>query len=91
MIEASWRSEPPGDDSARHQDLAPVPLCFADSLLTGPGPRLLTVREVAAHLRVSTRTVYSLCETGGLAHVRVRNAIRIPPAALIALLGPRTT
>jgi excisionase family DNA binding protein len=38
---------------------------------------LLTVREVAARLRVSTATVYDLCESGGLAHVRVSNAIRV--------------
>jgi excisionase family DNA binding protein len=40
------------------------------------GP-LLTVREVAARLRVCTATVYSLCESGGLAHVRLNNAIRV--------------
>jgi len=55
---------------------------FADSLLT--------VREVAAHLRVSTRTVYTLCEEGKLAHLRVANAIRVEPAALVALVRSRT-
>jgi excisionase family DNA binding protein len=40
------------------------------------GP-FLTVREVAARLRVSTATVYDLCESGGLAHVRVSNVIRV--------------
>jgi len=48
---------------------------------------LLTVREVAALLRVSTRTVYKLCDEGRLAHVRIRNAIRVQRAALIALVG----
>jgi len=48
---------------------------------------LLTVREVAAHLCVSTRTVYTLCEQGRLAHVRILNAIRVEPAALAAFLG----
>jgi excisionase family DNA binding protein len=43
---------------------------------------LLTVREVAAFLRVSTRTVYTLCEEGRFAHVRILNAIRVDPAAL---------
>ena len=38
---------------------------------------LLTVREVAARLRVCTATVYSLCEIGALAHVRLNNAIRV--------------
>jgi excisionase family DNA binding protein len=51
-----------------------------------PGPRgtwleqqdeLLTVREVAAILRVSRATVYKLVEHGELASVRVGNAIRI--------------
>jgi excisionase family DNA binding protein len=41
--------------------------------------RLLTVREVAAYLRVSTRTVYALCEQGKLRHMRIANALRIEP------------
>ena len=45
------------------------------------GP-FLTVREVAARLRVCTATVYSLCESGGLAHVRVSNSIRVTEASL---------
>ena len=40
------------------------------------GP-FLTVREVATRLRVCTATVYDLCETGKLVHVRVNNAIRV--------------
>jgi excisionase family DNA binding protein len=47
---------------------------------------LLTVREVAALLRVSPRTVYAMCAEGHLTHVRVMNAIRVAPAALAALL-----
>ncbi len=39
---------------------------------------LLTVREAARFLRVSTATVYKLCARGELAHVRVLNVIRIP-------------
>jgi excisionase family DNA binding protein len=70
-----------GDDSRRHQILAPFTLSFAD--------RLLTAREVAARLRVSTRTVYALCERGKLAHVRIMNAIRVEPAALAALIAVR--
>jgi len=46
-------------------------------------------REVAEHLRVSTRTVYKLCEEGELAHVRIMNAIRVEPAALVALVKAR--
>jgi len=69
------------DDSTRHQDLAGFPLSFAAPLLH--------VREVAALLRVSTRTVYTLCEQGRLAHVRVMNAIRVERTALAAFLGRR--
>jgi len=65
----------------RHQALAGFPLSF-----TAP---LLTVVEVAAFLRVSTRTVYTLCDQGRLAHVRVVNAIRVDPAELIALVRSR--
>jgi len=49
-------------------------------------PVLLTVRQVAELLSVSTATVYALCERQKLAHVRVANAIRIEPAALAAYL-----
>jgi excisionase family DNA binding protein len=58
--------------------LAPFTLSFAD--------RLLTVREVAAFLRVSARTVYLLCDEGKLAHVRIANAIRVEPATLAAFV-----
>jgi len=47
-------------------------------------------REVAVFLRVSTRTVYELCEKGRLRHVRIANAIRVEPAALVALVRSRT-
>jgi excisionase family DNA binding protein len=40
-------------------------------------PRLLTVKEAAAILKVSTATVYSMVERGELEHVRVSNSIRI--------------
>jgi excisionase family DNA binding protein len=51
---------------------------FADSLLT--------VREVAAYLRVSSRTVYALCDQGKVPHVRIANAIRIETSALAAFV-----
>jgi excisionase family DNA binding protein len=38
---------------------------------------MLTAREVAEVLRVNTATVYKLCASGELAHVRVSNAIRV--------------
>jgi len=44
--------------------------------------RLLTVKEAAERLRVSTATVYGLCKDGKLAHVRVGSSIRIPDAEL---------
>src|SRR4051794_18231000 len=49
--------------------------------------RLLTAREVAVRLRVSTRTVYALCERGQLAHVRIMNAIRVASAELAAFIS----
>ena len=54
---------------------------LAAFLLHGPA-RLLTVREIAKLLAVSTPIVYRLCERGHLACVRVGNAIRIAPSAL---------
>jgi len=47
---------------------------------------LLTVKEVAEHLAVSTKTVYMLCARRNLRHIRVLNAIRISPADLEAFL-----
>jgi excisionase family DNA binding protein len=43
---------------------------------------MLTVREVAAALRVSTATVYKLVAAGELGPVRVGNSIRILRTAL---------
>jgi len=51
---------------------------------------LLTVREVATQLGVSTATVYKLCARRQLPYVRVLGAIRISRADLatyIAHLG----
>jgi excisionase family DNA binding protein len=50
--------------------------------VAAPPERLLTVREVAEALGVCTATVYSLVRSGGLAHVRVANCIRISWSAL---------
>jgi excisionase family DNA binding protein len=44
--------------------------------------KLLTVRDVARTLRVSTATVYRLCDDGELPHLRVGNAIRVCPEDL---------
>jgi excisionase family DNA binding protein len=52
-------------------------------VLHGGCEGLLTVRDVAARLGVSTATVYALCERGELRHVRVLNAIRITESDLV--------
>ena len=44
------------------------------------------LREVASLLRVCTATVYSLCERGQLAHIRVGASIRIHQADVNLLL-----
>ncbi|HEX2674826.1 MAG TPA: helix-turn-helix domain-containing protein [Polyangiaceae bacterium] len=49
--------------------------------------RLLTVMEAAERLRVCTATVYGLCKSGKLGHVRIGNSIRIFVAALQRLGG----
>ncbi len=54
-----------------------------------PEQRLLTVREVAARLVVSTATIYALCQAGKLEHVRVANAIRVAPRALSDFIARR--
>jgi excisionase family DNA binding protein len=47
----------------------------------------LTVREVAERLRVCTATVYRLCESGRLWHLRVSNAVCwVPEMALQAFM-----
>jgi excisionase family DNA binding protein len=43
---------------------------------------VLTVKQVAVALAVSTATVYTLVHRGDLAHLRVLNAIRIPESSL---------
>jgi excisionase family DNA binding protein len=47
----------------------------------------LTVRDVAAHLCVSTATVDKLCAARELPHVRILGAIRITRADLAAYVG----
>jgi excisionase family DNA binding protein len=48
--------------------------------------RLLRVADVAERLGVCAATVYRLCESGALAHVRVVNSIRVRPEDLRAFL-----
>ena len=73
------------DDCTDYQDLARFGGRLAAFLLHEPA-RLLTVREVAALLAVSTPIVYSLCERGELEHTRISNSIRIAPSALVTYL-----
>jgi excisionase family DNA binding protein len=51
-------------------------------VLPGGADDLLSVREVAERLGVSTASVYKLCDRSELAHVRVGNTIRFTPAAV---------
>ena len=55
----------------------------------GGAGRLLSAREVAERLGVSTRTVYELCARGELVHVRILNAIRVAPVDLEAFTAQR--
>jgi excisionase family DNA binding protein len=50
---------------------------------------MLGVREVAERLRVCTATVYKLCASGALEHVRVLNSIRVTEERLHAFLTLR--
>ena len=47
------------------------------SVVETPAGPLLTVREAARVLRVSTATVYKLCARGEVPHFRVLNQIRV--------------
>lgn len=62
-------------------------------LVPSVSPGLLTVRDVARQLNVSTATVYKLVSSGQLAHVRISNAIRVDQEDLGTFLlrgrGPR--
>jgi len=57
----------------------------------GSRETLLSVRQVAQLLHVSTTTIYRLCEAGELAHLRVSHAVRIAPADLVAYLKKKRT
>ena len=50
---------------------------------------LLTVSEVARQLGVCAATVYKLCATGALQHMRVLNSIRIVDECLEAFIADR--
>jgi excisionase family DNA binding protein len=85
-----------GDLSRGSLGIAPNSESFGAIVVQGhpdartSGPRLVgpyfTAREVAARLRVCTATVYRLCDSGKLAHVRVSNAVRVGEDDLRAFL-----
>jgi excisionase family DNA binding protein len=74
------------------QPFAPNRRSFATDLLRAAGHQaeLLTVREVAEILRLSTATVYKLCDRGALPHLRIANALRFLPDEIMAFLAKRT-
>lgn len=45
-------------------------------------PAVLTVKQAALYLQVSTDTIYNLCKQGRLLHQRIGRAIRIKQADL---------
>jgi excisionase family DNA binding protein len=57
--------------------------------LYGGRDRLLRVSDVAERLGVCAATVYRLCESGALAHVRIVNSIRIRPEDLREFMAAR--
>ena len=69
---------PPGPTTPTPNDLG---------VLYGGRNRLLTVREVAEQLGLCAATVYRLCESGELPHVRIVQSIRIRPADLEGFLA----
>jgi excisionase family DNA binding protein len=62
----------------------------ARRLLKSTDAPLLTAIEVAARLRVCTATVYKMCSSGALPHVRVLNAVRVAEADLERFLAGRS-
>jgi excisionase family DNA binding protein len=70
---------PPGPAPPRAATL-PTPVELA--VLCNGRAQLLKVAEVAKKLGVCNATVYRLCETGALPHVRVVNSIRVRPKDL---------
>jgi excisionase family DNA binding protein len=48
---------------------------------------LLSVGDIARRLAVSTATVYGLCASGKLTHLRLLNIIRVRPADLRAFVN----
>jgi excisionase family DNA binding protein len=62
---------------------------FQSDADTARRKQLLDVREVAERLRVSTATVYKLCDRGELPHTRVVNVIRVALEDLAVFMAQR--
>jgi len=62
--------------------VATTPTVADLAVLYGGRERLLRVAEVAEQLGVCNATVYRLCESGELRHLRVVNSIRVRPKDL---------
>ncbi len=58
----------------------------SSELLVGPNDYLLTVRQVAARLQVSPRTVRRLIGDERLRAIRIGRAVRVHPDAVAALI-----
>jgi excisionase family DNA binding protein len=76
-------------EAAFSKDFAPILLPEKTRRERRQNERLLSVAEVARTLGVCDATVYKLCARGLLGHVRILNAIRVPPASLQAFAGSR--
>jgi excisionase family DNA binding protein len=80
------------DGSGTAPPVATTPTLADLGVLHGVRGQLLRVSEVAEQLGVCNATVYRLCESGELPHLRVVNSIRIRPKDLAEYVtgGPRS-
>jgi len=72
-----------------------APACDTTPTLTDLGllysgrDRLLRAADVAEQLGVSTATVYKICKSGDLPHIRIVDAIRVRPTDLAEFVSAR--
>lgn len=57
--------------------------------LDDTSPLVLTVPEAAALLRIGRSAAYEACRCGDIPSVRLGRKIRVPRAALLALIDPQ--
>jgi len=92
MVGVSGSAPAEGERGGAHGAPNTAPACATTPMLADLGVlyggrgRLLRVAEVAEQLGVSTATVYSLCETGQLPHIRIVDSIRVRPSDLAAFV-----